>query len=201
MDSSFNCLSSLSCELKIIRAKNTYFKSNGHLFVRCYLPCAGNKARVCLNTGEISSESNLCWNESFSLDCFGETNDSIDRLLKGNVVLELRFRRNKIPLFGRIGGSQLLGRAEIPWKSVLESPEIEFERWVVMVPTKRPQCLDGHLKPPAVQIVMNVQIPATTAVRRGRRRNGRSVKREECGCKSCEGCNDIFAIGAALEAF
>ncbi|KAK2980264.1 hypothetical protein RJ640_008932 [Escallonia rubra] len=205
MDSSS---SSLSCELKIVRAKNTYFRSKGHLFVRCYLSCAGNKARVCLNTREISSESNLCWNESFSLDCFGETNDSIDRLLKGNVVFELRFRRKKVPLFRRIGGSQLLGRAEVPWKSVMESPEMEFERWVVMVPKKRPGCLDRDLKPPAVQIAMNVRIPATTTVRRGRRRYERSVKQEECGCMDggcmdggCKGCNDVFALGAALEAF
>ncbi|KAA8546823.1 hypothetical protein F0562_003253 [Nyssa sinensis] len=92
-------LSSLSCELRIIRAKNMEFKSVGYLFVRCYLS-AGNSTRVQLNSREISSKSNLFWNESFSLQCLG-TKDSRDMLIKGRVVFELCWR-STVPVLGRI---------------------------------------------------------------------------------------------------
>jgi hypothetical protein len=187
-------LSSLTCNLTIMQAKNVDFQSTGTLFVRYYLS-AGNNKRIRLDTREISSKSDLCWNESFSLDCFG-SQDSMDSLNQQNVVFELR-RRNKVPVLGRIGGSQLLGRAEIPWKEVCESPNMEMEKWVTM----------GHVgisKPPKLQVAMKVQVPAM--VEKGRRRNG-NVKKwddERCGCKDFHGycCEDydVFAL-AALEAF
>jgi hypothetical protein len=177
-----------------MQAKNVDFQSTGTLFVRYYLS-AGNNKRIRLDTREISSKSDLCWNESFSLDCFG-SQDSMDSLNQQNVVFELR-RRNKVPVLGRVGGSQLLGRAEIPWKEVCESPNMEMEKWVTM----------GHVgvsKPPKLQVAMKVQVPAM--VEKGRRRNG-NVKKwddERCGCKDFHGycCEDydIFAL-AALEAF
>ncbi|CAK9174953.1 unnamed protein product [Ilex paraguariensis] len=183
--------SSLSCELRILRAKNTELKSTGHLFVRCYLS-AGKKSRVQLNSREISSNSDLSWDELFSLDCFG-TKDSMNMLMKGSVVFELRWR-NTAPLFGRIGGSQILGRAEIPWKSVSEAPEMEIEKWVTMV-SKRRNVHEGF-KPPAVKIAMKVRVLAIEETVR-RKTYSRLMKWDECECmESC--CNfvdyDIFAL-------
>lgn len=187
-------LSSLTCNLTIIQAQNVDFKSTGTLFVRYYLS-AGNNKRIRLNTREIASSSEMIsWNESFSLDCFG-TKDSMDNLKQENVVFELRWR-SKVPLLGRIGGSQLLGRAEIPWKEVCESPNMEIEKWVPMVSTI------GHVgvsKPPKLQVGMKVQFPAME------RRNGNVKKWNECGCKDVNGYScedyDVFALAAALEAF
>lgn len=193
MDASFQCSSSLKCELSIIRAKNIEFKSSGHLFVRCYLS-AGNNTRVQLNTKEISSKSDLFWDEFFSLQCQG-TEDAINSLRQGNVAFELRWRSTK-PILGRlIGGSKILGRAEIPWKNVFESPNMEIETWVRMN-SKNP-CLHQDVKPPSVQVKVKVGVPEMTNERRWD---------DSCGCKDggCQSLDyvdyDYFALGFALEA-
>ncbi|KAM7513633.1 hypothetical protein LguiA_003216 [Lonicera macranthoides] len=54
----------------------------------------------------------------------------MDKLIQGNAVFELRWRNNT-SILGRIRGSRLLGRAEIPWKSVFESPDMKLEKWIV----------------------------------------------------------------------
>ncbi|XP_057500878.1 uncharacterized protein LOC130784908 [Actinidia eriantha] len=171
-------------------------KSNKQLFVRCYLH-AGNNTRVRLNTHEISSKSNLFWNQSFSLDCFG-TQASMHKLMQGTIVFELR-QRTTGQILGKIRGSNLLGRAEIPWKSV--SLETGIEQWVVMGGKSGRGHGDG--KPPAVQVAVKVKIPTVeVAVPRRIRRGER--KWEECGCgERGSGCGDceLFALAAALEGF
>ncbi|KAL7230728.1 hypothetical protein ACSBR2_009082 [Camellia fascicularis] len=192
-------LSSLSCELRIIKAKNIdSIKSNAHLFVRCYLS-AGNNKRVRLESKEISPKS-LVWNESFSLECLG-TQASMDKVMQGSVVFELRYRIT-VPVLGRIKGSHLLGSVEIQWKTVCESPEMEFEKWVVMVSSKS----HGDVKPPALEVGMKVRVPAVNeAVPRRRRRERRVVDWDECGCMDggCSNCADfeMLALAAAMEAF
>ena len=186
--------SSLSCELRIIQAKNVESKSKGSFFVRYYLSTGSNKT-IQLNTREISSKSDLSWNESFALDCFG-SQDSMDNLKQQTVVFELRWR-NKVPVLGNIGGSQLLGRAEIPWKQVFESQNMEIEKWITMDSTK------GHVLP-KLQVGMRIQVPAMVEMER--RTHGMVSKWDECGCKdghcysSC-GDYEIFALAAVLEAF
>ncbi|KAG7983169.1 hypothetical protein I3843_04G091300 [Carya illinoinensis] len=198
--------SSLSCKLTIKQAKQVEFKSTGSLFVRCYIS-AGNNKRIRLNSREISSRSDLSWNESLSLDCFG-THDTMDNLKQENVIFELRWR-NKVPVLGRniIGGSKLLGRAEIPWKKVYESPNMEMEKWITMIPTSGCVLVEG-VKPPKLQVGIKVEVPAMVEKERRRSSNyGKGKKWDECGCKdghghgcSCEDYN-IFALAAALEAF
>ncbi|KAK4584023.1 hypothetical protein RGQ29_021954 [Quercus rubra] len=192
--------SSLSCELKIIQAKSVEFKPTGSFFVRYYLS-AGNNKRIRLNTREISSKSDLSWNESFSLDCVG-SQDSMDNLKQENVVFELRWR-NKVPVLGKIGRSQLLGRAEIPWKQVFESPNMEIEKWVTMISTRR-HVLDGA-KPPKLQVGMRIQVPAMVGMET-RTHVKVNKGKNECECKDGHGYNtcedyEIFALAAALEAF
>ncbi|KAF5458144.1 hypothetical protein F2P56_022199 [Juglans regia] len=203
--------SSLSCKLTIKQAKQVELRSTGSLFVRYYLS-AGNNKRIRLNSREISSRSDLYWNESFSLDCFA-THDTMDNLKQENVVFELRWRSNKVPVLGRniIGGSKLLGRAEIPWKEVYESPNMEMEKWVTMIPTSGSRVLVEGVKPPKLQVGMKVQVPAMVEKEIRRRSNygkGKKSWDESCGCKDghghgCTSCEDynIFALAAALEAF
>ncbi|KAL7230729.1 hypothetical protein ACSBR2_009083 [Camellia fascicularis] len=190
-------LSSLSCELRIIKAKNIdSIKSNGHLFVRCYLS-AGNNKRVRLESKDISPKS-LVWNESFSLECLG-TQASVDMVMQGGVVFELRYR-STLPVLGRIRGSHLLGRANIPWKTVCQSPEMEIEKWVVMVLSKS----RGDVKPPALQMGMKVRVPAVKEAV-PRRRERRAADWIECGCMDGECCNcadyEMLALAAVMEAF
>lgn len=104
-------------------------------------------------------------------------------------------------MLGKIGGSQLLGRAEIPWKTVLESPDMEMEKWVMMASIKR--CVVDGVKPPSVQIAMRVRVPSIMDMEK-KKRNDRLKKWDECGCCKDGGCKcedyDIFALVAALEA-
>ena len=111
MDASSQCLSSLVCEVSIIRAKNMEFKSSGDLFVRCYLPAGNNTRRVQLNSKKISSESDLFWDEFFSLECLG-TEDAINSLRQGSIVFELRSIKSVLERL--TGGPKIMGRAEIP---------------------------------------------------------------------------------------
>ncbi|KAJ6775036.1 hypothetical protein OIU79_018256 [Salix purpurea] len=187
----------LSIEIEIFQAKNIEFRSHGSLFVRYYLSSGKNK-RIQLNSREISSKSNLLfWNESFSLECLG-TDDSINNLKQETVVFELRWR-NTNPILAKIGGSQLLGRAEVPWKTVLESPNLEMEKWVMLVPKKG--SVPDDVKPPSVQIAMRARVPEMAEMAKKNRRNGRLKGRGCCkdsGCR-CEDYN-IFALVVALDA-
>ncbi|XP_076883369.1 uncharacterized protein LOC143532116 [Bidens hawaiensis] len=184
-------LSSLQCELKIMNARNIHLtNSSGYLFVRCYLS-AGNNKRVRVDSHEVSSKGDLSWNESFSLDCKG-TKQSMDMVIHGTIVLELRVRSNLIALFGR---SQLVGRAEVSWRDAFESPNMEIERWVMMDSKKK------GVKAPSVCVAMKIEVPS---------REGMVVRKmnkwdESCGCCHGDCCHntyvdsEFFLIGAALD--
>lgn len=196
----FQTIYALSCELRIIKAKHIECEISGNLFVRCYFP-QGKDRRVRLNSREIAPNQDPNWNESFSLECCG-TENSIYRLEQEKVVFELRCR-DKVPVLGRFGGSRLLGRGEILWKTILESQEMEVERWVAM--DSRGRRLREGNKPPALQVGMKVRIPAEVAGAEKRRR-ARLMRWDECGCCRDSGrcsCSvyEILEVGAALEAF
>ncbi|KAJ9564780.1 hypothetical protein OSB04_000746 [Centaurea solstitialis] len=191
---SIKSLSSLHCELKIMNAKNIEAtNSNGYLFVRCYLS-AGNNKRVRLDSRQVSPDGDCSWNESFSLDCIG-TNQSMDMIIHGTIILELRWRSNTT-LFG---GSQLLGRSEMSWRGVFESPNMELETWVMMKSKK------NFIKSSSVHIAMKIEVPSVVDLVE---RKGNNRRDESCGCCHGDCCNnntcfdsDLFVIGAALEAF
>ncbi|CAL1376756.1 unnamed protein product [Linum trigynum] len=203
----------LSCEIVIHQAKNveefmtmnkSSYKSKGGLFLRCYLS-AGNKKKIQLDTNEIPSTSDHpSWNESFSLDCSG-TQESINALQTSSVVFELRWRSSTGNTILGLGGSKLVGRAELPWQSVMEAPGMEIEKWVVMNP-KNSSRLDG-VKPPSVKIGMRVRLPIAMEMKKKNSRNEkiRDVKyecpchRHSGGCNFCEGY-DVLALVAAFEA-
>ncbi|KAI5669889.1 hypothetical protein M9H77_19742 [Catharanthus roseus] len=199
--------SNFCCELKIISAKDVdQLKSSGdHLFIRCYLS-AGNDRRVQLNSREIPTNSNPIWDDSFSLECLG-TEESINSVRQGNVIFELRSRNklSSVPIFGKFGGSKLLGRAEFPWKTVFESQNMEIETWVRMI-LKNGRVTNEHVKPPAVKISMKIRV-----LEEERSKNPKNDRlrgwdnNNECCCLACNGCHscadfDIFALGFALEA-
>nr|XP_027075710.1 uncharacterized protein LOC113699541 [Coffea arabica] len=179
MDASSQCLSSLVCEVSIIRAKNFEFKSSGDWFVRCCLPTGNNTRRVQLNSKKISSESDLFWDEFFSLECLG-TEDAINSLRQGSIVFELRSIKSVLERL--TGGSKIMGRAEIPLENVFESPNIEVETWARMN-SKNPR-LHQDVKPPQCRL--------------RRRRWDYSCGCKEGGCQSLD--YDLFALGFALEA-
>ena len=187
----FQAQAALSCELSIKKARNIEFNSTGSLFVRCYMS-AGSKNRVRFETKEVSS-SNMAWNQSFSFDCFGTKESMSSMLFKGNVIFELR-QRSKISIFGRKRKSQLLAKAEVPWRTIYESSTMDSEKWIVM--NSRKSLADG-VKPPAVQIGIKLGgalPPIPNAMKQNKSCGAR------CECRSCVNC-ELFALDAALEFF
>ncbi|KAG8383514.1 hypothetical protein BUALT_Bualt04G0021400 [Buddleja alternifolia] len=110
---------------------------------------ANKNTRVKLDSEEISANSDLTWNQTFSLDCLGNDQNSIKWLKQETLIFELR-SRSTAPFIGRISGSKLIGRAEIPWKNVIEAEEMETEKWIFMIPQNGR--VHDDVKPPAVQI-------------------------------------------------
>uniref|UniRef100_A0A7C9DW77 C2 domain-containing protein n=1 Tax=Opuntia streptacantha TaxID=393608 RepID=A0A7C9DW77_OPUST len=200
---------SLKCKLQVVGAKNVKTKHKGSLFIRCYL-CAGNNTRTQLNSREMNTSSCrnadfLFWDDDFSLECNG-TEDSVSALKQGNIIFELRFRKTT-PLFGKMRASQVLARAEVPWKTVFEAPKMEIQTWVVMTPKKLEE---DDAKPPALQIAMKMEYPAVLSMEevRKRRRSERLRQGDECGCcrsgyGGCSSCVDseLLFVAAAFEAF
>ncbi|XP_023766609.1 uncharacterized protein LOC128134183 [Lactuca sativa] len=189
-------LKALHCELKIMNAKNVQVtNSNGYFFVRCYLS-AGNNKRVRLDSQEVSPNKEFSMNESFSLDCIG-TKQSMDMISHGTIVLELRWRSNTAAMFR---GSQLVGRTELSWRDVFESPNMQMERWVILKSKKK------DVKAPSVRIAMKIETPFGCGVDLIERKR-KNKWDERCGCcrSDCSQntCLDgeLFAIGAALDAF
>ncbi|TMW86164.1 hypothetical protein EJD97_021842 [Solanum chilense] len=194
--------SSLSCEIQIIRARNVdRTLLGGSLFVRCYL-YSGDDQRVEIKSQEIipsKSGDHLFWDESFSLDCSG-SQDSINRLKQGSVVVELHSRKNLL-LLPILGGSNMFGRAEIPWRSVFESKNMEIMEWAIMDK-------ENHVKPMAVQIAMKIRVIETIKVKKNI--NSKLRRSSSCACMDYCWCNSsnvfrvddyqVFALGAALGA-
>ncbi|XP_022752279.1 uncharacterized protein LOC111301022 [Durio zibethinus] len=196
-------LSSLCCELRILQAKNIEPNSPGNLFIRYYLP-AGNNKRIRLNSQKVSSKSELIiWNESFSLECSG-AEESVNYLKQQTVVFELRLK-STLPILGKMGKSQLLGRAEMPWKAIFESPNMEIEKyWLTMV-SMNDRVLQ-NLKPPSIQISMKlVRGPAAVEIEKNKKKKEKAKNNwDGCGCKDIgRGCScadyEIFALAAAME--
>ncbi|XP_026437739.1 uncharacterized protein LOC113335951 [Papaver somniferum] len=193
-----NC-SSLNCELRIIRAKNLDFSTNGTLFVRYYI-LNETSERIRLNTREVASSSvcDPCWNHSISLEC-SRDKDVIDKLSQQTIVFELRSRSTK-SIFGR---SKVLGTAEISWLEVLESTELSIEKWVPTI--SKSNSISDNSKPASLQIGMKITVPETIHTLKNKSQTRFSTKNwKECGCKhgGCTDTNeDVFAVAATLEVF
>lgn len=138
--------------------------------------------------------------QTFSLDCLGTDQESIKWLKQGTLVFELRWRSTAAPFIGRIQGSKLIGRAEVPWINVFDSTNMEIEKWVVMILQKR-RVYDDVINSTALQIAMKIQ-ESDKAMERKKVNEGRWDK--GCGCMDggCNSCVDyeFFSIEAALEA-
>ncbi|KAK2443742.1 hypothetical protein QL285_014819 [Trifolium repens] len=187
-----------SCELRIIQARNVEFiKSTKNLFTRLYLP-TGNNKRIQLNSKSVSTKSLPFWDESFNLDC-SCPQEFLENLNQQSLVLELRQRK--------IWGSKLIAKNEIPWKVILESQNMELKKWLKMDLVNGSDCKEGMFTTPEVEVEIKVRVASVSEMEKQNKK--RLNNWNECGCKNGHDhqawCNtedyDIFALGAALEAF
>ncbi|WCJ31873.1 hypothetical protein M5689_013324 [Euphorbia peplus] len=199
MDSQQFSSSSLTCEIRVIQAKNIQQKSHGTFFVRYHLSAPNNK-KIQINTTEISSTSHLFWNESTSVEGLG-TKVTVDSLKQEKIVLELRWRSNSSNPIRR--SSKLVGTAEIPWSRVFEAPNLEMEKWVTMMSSQkmnRTSVFDESVKLPCIQICMRLRIPAELMVEKKRINRSQEYEcQHKNGCCKCQDY-EIFALVGAFES-
>ncbi|KAG5616100.1 hypothetical protein H5410_015924 [Solanum commersonii] len=96
----------------------------------------------------------------------------------------------------------MLGRAEIPWRSVFESKNMEIVEWAIMD--------KENVKPMALQIAMKVKsIKETIKVKKNidsklRRSSSSCACMDYCGCNSSNVFSvddyEVFALGPGLGA-
>ncbi|CAN8256740.1 unnamed protein product [Cochlearia groenlandica] len=195
---------SLKFEVNIKEARNVEHKSSPTtLFVRFYLH-AGNNNKIELNTKEICSRSDhevITWNQSFGLECQGDK-ATVDKLKQQNVVFELR-QRKTTSFLKKFSRSEVVGKGEISWKSVLDdSDEMETERFVVMNHASKNRILqDCNNKPLMLKIALKVQ--ASRLVNNNNNNNKKVVK-DLCECRDCnKRCNcldyEAFVVACALD--
>uniref|UniRef100_A0A7N0VFX4 C2 domain-containing protein n=1 Tax=Kalanchoe fedtschenkoi TaxID=63787 RepID=A0A7N0VFX4_KALFE len=191
--------SSLKCELKILEAKNVELNPSSELFVRCYL-AGGNNTKVPINTREISSMSDkLHWGECFSLECSGDYN-LIETLRQQDVVFELRRRSETRSVFNKLKSSNLVGRAEVAWKTVFESTDMKIEQWLPLA-LKGASVAEGF-KLPTIRIGMTIQV-STMKEKEGQKESSRRRRSlGECGCKygacCCVDDDLLLVLGACM---
>jgi len=104
-------------------------------------------------------------------------------------------------------GSQLIGKGEIPWKVILESQNMELKKWLKIYLVSGSDCKEEMFSTPEVEVEIKIRV--ATVHEMEKKNKSRLNNWNECGCKnghdhrawcSAEDC-DIFALGAALEAF
>ena len=121
-------------------------------------------------------------------------------------MLELRQSNTDTQVLIRIfGGSNLVGKGEIPWKAILESPNMEFKKWVKIGSCDDEDSSSTMFSVPEVQVEIKIRVASEKKENSRKRLN----KLNECGCKHghdqhswCSAEDyQVFAFGAALEAF
>ncbi|PKI58736.1 hypothetical protein CRG98_020892 [Punica granatum] len=204
--------SSFTCELTILRAENMdSLPEGGNLFVRCYLSAAGKKERIHLDTRLVDDPAACSWDQTFSIQCSG-AEESIDELKQDSLILELRRKRRvRATLLGGSSSSKLLGRAEVPWRTAFNSPDMEIENWVPVVPLWDSGNKEG-VKPPYIRVALKLRFGPAKAGEISARQQKRRKRAGESGCgceRRCDqpwGCGNgeeyyhAFAMAAALEA-
>ncbi|KAL1215472.1 hypothetical protein V5N11_021897 [Cardamine amara subsp. amara] len=193
-------LCSLKCEVRIVEARNVEIKSQAStLFVRFYLS-AGHNRKIEVNTREICSKSDkLIWDQSFGLECQGNE-AAVEELRQQRVVFELR-RKKTSSFLGKSSKSEVVGRGEVSWESVFESPGMEIERFVVMGESKN--LVSEDEKPLLLKIALKVQ--ALEEMEKMMIKKEKKLEKLCCVCSSrdCGSCNcldyEAFALACALD--
>jgi hypothetical protein len=193
-------LRSLKCQVRIVEARNVEIKSQAStLFVRFYLS-AGHNRKIEVNTRELSSKSDqLMWDQSFGLECQGDE-AAVKELKQQRVVFELR-RKKKSTFIRKSSKSEVVGRGEVSWESVFESPGMEIERLVVMGESKNWVLEDE--RPLLLKIALKVQ--ALEEMEKMLIKNDKKTEKLCCVCSSrdCGSCScldyEAFALVCALD--
>ncbi|KAF8679239.1 hypothetical protein HU200_046014 [Digitaria exilis] len=179
--------------------------SGGELFLRCHVPAGGGRS-IRIDTrggagqpsdgggGTSSGGAAVSWRDVASLSCDGSPASVRELVDREAVVFEVRRRRPAV-LLGRVLGSELVGRAEVPWKDAAGGSPVE--RRVELVGSTGRRAL-GEEAPAFLSARMSVRVSETTTpVTAGRRRaDSPAYPHWQSGGEWSVGNEDVFAAVA-----
>ncbi|RLN33049.1 hypothetical protein C2845_PM03G13310 [Panicum miliaceum] len=199
----------LRCEITSVRVTGLGCGggTGGELFLRCHVPAGGGRA-IRIDTrgadqpdgsGETTTGRAVSWRDVASLSCDGSPACVRELVDRGTVVFEVRRRRGgrrRAVLLGRALGSELVARAEVPWRDAGGSGDVvAVERRVELTaPSSRAL---GEEVPAVLSARMSVRV-SVTPVPAGRRRAASSsahAHQQSC-CEWSVGDEDVFAAVA-----
>eukprot|EP01018_Ginkgo_biloba_P035013 Gb_25938 [translate_table: standard] len=158
---------SMQVMLDVVRARNINVKEvkGTSVFVRYYVKANrnGNKV-IALNTKEVSASSQPEWRETLCLECGTQGKRDIASEVRSEfIVFEVRVRGGG--LIGGMRGSKMIGRVEIPWRDLLDSPTLSIENWFPLS-INGGQIKKESIKPPSLHIALSVTPPVVAPIMR-----------------------------------
>ncbi|PVH65287.1 hypothetical protein PAHAL_2G452700 [Panicum hallii] len=201
----------VQCEIRSVRVTGLGCGggTGGELFLRCLVPAGGGRA-IQIDTrgadqpdgsGETTTGGAVSWRDVASLSCDGSPACVRDLVDRGAVVFEVRrWRggRRRAVLLGRVLGSELIGRAEVPWRDAGGSGDVAVavERRVELATPSSWRAL-GEEAPAILSARMSVRVSETPVpAGRGRAANSAAHPQGQSGCEWSAGDEDVFAAVA-----
>ncbi|KAF8668798.1 hypothetical protein HU200_051993 [Digitaria exilis] len=195
----------LQCEIISVSITGLGSGSGGELFLRCHVPAGGGRS-IRIDTrggagqpsdgggGTSSGGAAVSWRDVASLSCDGSPASVRGLVDRGTVVFEVRRRRPAV-LLGRVLGSELVGRAEVPWRDAAGGSPVE--RRVELAGSTGRRAL-GEEAPAFLSAMMSVRVSETTTpVTTGRRRaDSPAYPHWPSGDEWSVGDEDVFAAVA-----
>jgi len=180
----------------------------GELFLRCHVPAGGGRviqidsrgADQPDGSGETTGNA-VSWRDVASLSSDGSPACVRELVDRGTVVFEVRRRRGgrrRAVLLGRALGSDLVARAEVPWRGAAgDDVAVAVERRVELAAPSSRRAL-GEEAPAFLSARMSVRV-SETPVPTGRRRQAASSSEHphrQSGREWSAGDEDLFAAVA-----
>ncbi|CAN6219569.1 unnamed protein product [Urochloa humidicola] len=214
MDGGCSVICHLQCEISSVRVTGLVCGGGGgELFLRCHVPAGGGRAIQIDRSGadqpyggETTTPPGaaVSWRDVASLSCDGSPARVRELVERGAVVFEVRRRRRAL-LMGRVLGSELVGRAVVPWRNAAGGSGDVAVAMELAAPSGRRRVLLGEEAPAIVLSArMSVRV-SETPVPAGRRRRagvGSSAAQHPhqwqsgCDCEWSVGDEDVFAAVA-----
>jgi hypothetical protein len=178
------------------------------LFLRCHVPAGGGRAIQIDSRGAEQPDGStaggagaVSWRDVASLSCDGSPAYVRELVDRGTVVFEVRRRRGgrrrRAVLLGKVLGSELVGRAEVPWRDAgggNGDVAVAVERRVDLTASSS-RGTQGEEAPAAVLSArMSVRVSETPVP--ARRRRAGSSAHAQSGCDWSVGDEDVFAAVA-----
>ncbi|KAL6657565.1 hypothetical protein ACP70R_005345 [Stipagrostis hirtigluma subsp. patula] len=209
MDGNRGVVCRLQCEISSVSVTGLGC-GGGELFLRCHVPAGGGRAIQIDSRATVEPPDGqappgvVSWRDVASLSCDGSPACVRELVDRRSVVFEVRRRpaggRSRAVL-RRVMGSELVGRAEVPWRDAGGGVAAVERRVALAARGGGRRAAHGEATPPVLTVSMSVRMSemAEPVVRR----RFDSVAHREAGCEWSMGGEDVLALvaGATDDAF